>query len=146
MGETSTKAINFAVGIFVTIVIDTLVVASFNESKKVYRLTKNTDTTIHSQFDSIYLTYDGKQANGMELLNTVRKYEDATDIIGYVDYPGGSTIKSLARTNGLRESEQLKKFLDENKSYNGIRYKYENRYKITVKQISGQTVIKFEAK
>lgn len=143
MEDSSTKAISFAVGIFVTIVIVTLVVASFNKIKEAYTLTKNTDTTIHSQFDNIYLTYDGKKLNGMGLLNTIKKFEDDTNIVSYVDYPGRDDIKALAAHDGIRESEQLKKFLDERKLYKGRRYKYETEYKVEVKVISEKTVIKF---
>jgi hypothetical protein len=146
MEDTSTKAISFAIGIFVTMIIVTLVVASFSKIKEAYTLTKNTDIDIHSQFDSLYLTYDGKELNGMGLLNTVRRFEDDINIVEFVDYPGRTNIKNLASTNGIRESEQLKKFLDQNKLYGGVRYKYENEYRVEVKDVSGKTRIKFVAK
>ena len=145
MEDTSTRAISFAIGIFVTLIVVTLVVASFSKIKEAYTLTKNTEIDIHSQFDSIYLTYDGKKLNGMGLLNTLRKFEDDTNIIEYVDYPGRTRVKNLANSNGIRESEQLKKFLDQNKLYYGIRYKYENEYRVEVKDVSGKTRINFVA-
>ena len=127
MDETSTKAISFSVGIFVTIVIVSLVVAAFNEIKLIYKSTKNTETSIHSQFDNIYLTYDGKELTGMGLLSTVRKYEDATDIVAYVDYPARVNLLVEAEVNGRRESELLEEYFDYKVTVSGVKFRYENK-------------------
>lgn len=144
MEDAATKAITIAVSLFVTLVIVSLVVASFGEIKQVFVLTKNTDISIHSQFENIYQIYDGKELNGMGLLNTVKKFEDDTDIVSSVEYPGKNNV--LAAKKDKRESEKLKEYLDSNKKEKGIIYRYENQYRVEVKEDNGKTIIKFVAK
>lgn len=144
MDDTSTRAINFAVALIVTLVIVTLVVASFSKIKQVYSLTKNTDISLHGQFDNIYLTYDGKELNGMGLLNTIKKFEDATDIISEVTYPSSSTVKSRAIAQGKRESALLKEYLKQNKKVGTHTFTFSNKYKVEVKDVSGKTIINFK--
>ena len=144
MDDTSTRAINFAVALIVTLVIVTLVVASFSKIKQVYSLTKNTDISLHGQFDNVYLTYDGKELNGMGLLNTIKKFEDATDIISEVTYPSSSTVKSRAIAQGKRESALLKEYLKQNKKVGTHTFTFSNKYKVEVKDVSGKTIINFK--
>ena len=144
MDDTSTRAINFAVALIVTLVIVTLVVASFSKIKQVYSLTKNTDISLHGQFDNVYLTYDGKELNGMGLLNTVKKFEDETDIISEVTYPGSATVKARATSQGKRESTLLKEYLKNNQTVSGHKFTFSNKYKVEVKDVSGKTIINFK--
>ncbi len=144
MDDTSTRAINFAVALIVTLVIVTLVVASFSKIKEVYSLTKNTDISLHGRFENIYQTYDGKELNGMGLLNTIKKFEDATDIISDVTYPSSASVKSTAAAQGKRESTLLKEYMKQNKKVGTHTFTYSNKYKVEVKEVSGKTVINFK--
>ena len=92
MDDTSTRAINFAVALIVTLVVVTLVVASFSKIKEVYKLTKNTDISLHGRFENIYQTYDGKELNGMGLLNTIKKFEDSNKYKVEVKEVSGKTV------------------------------------------------------
>jgi hypothetical protein len=143
MEEASTKALTFGVSLFVTMLIVSLVIASFGKIKEVLILTKNTDASIHSQFENIYLVYDGKELNGMGLLNTIKKFEN-DDVVSYVDYPGRTNI--INKNKNKREVENLKEVMDSGKKYKGRLYRYEDKYRVEVKEINGKTVISFVAK
>ncbi len=144
MDDTSTRAINFAVALIVTLVVVTLVVASFSKIKEVYKLTKNTDISLHGRFENIYQTYDGKELNGMGLLNTIKKFEDATDLVESITYPSSSTVKATAQAQGKRESTLLKEYLKQNKKVGTHTFTFSNKYKVEVKEVSGKTVINFK--
>lgn len=134
MDDITTRAIVIGVSIFVTLTIVTLVITMFFQMQEIYGIVATTDTSIYSAFDDIYAMYYGRTMSGLGLLNTIKRYEDRTDIDVVVVYPGSSDIKSYiesANASGtqtpLRESVYLKSLMEQN---NG--YKYETKYYVTV--------------
>ncbi|MBR6688474.1 MAG: hypothetical protein IKL68_00455 [Clostridia bacterium] len=143
MEDSSTRAINFAVALIVTLIIVSLVVTSFSKVKEIYSLTKNTDNAIHSGFDNIYEIYDGKELNGMGLLNTVKKFEEDNEIVSEVRYPSSNIVKGRVGSDG-RESTLLKQYMQDNEYVYGHRYSFERMYKVEVKEENGKIIINFK--
>lgn len=143
MEDVSPKALIFAVSLFVTMVVVSLVVVTFGKIKEIYAMTKNTDNSIHASFENIYQTYDGKELNGMGVLNTVKKFEEENDVVSEVRYPAYASIRNRANSSGKREVVVLKEYFEGRKTIGGHTFKYETMYTAKVKEIDGKTIIEF---
>lgn len=151
MDYITNKTVLIGVGIFVTLIIVTMVLLVFNEMKGVYNVVAKTETDIYTQFNNIVSMYDNAKMNGVELVNTIKKYEseirkedqDNTKLVD-VKYPGVDTVRRAARLEGIREAEYLKQKMEENIKLEGISYRYENQYNVYVeKDEKGITIIIF---
>lgn len=135
MDDITTRAIVIGVSVFVTLTIVTLVITMFFQMQEIYGIVATTDTSIYSAFDDIYAMYYGRTMSGLGLLNTIKRYEDRTDIDVVVVYPGSTKIKQHVESSNasntsktpLRESVYLKSLMEQNKEY-----KYETKYYVTV--------------
>ena len=144
MEDVSPKVLVFAVSLFVTMVIVSLVVVTFGKIKEIYSMTKNTDNSIHASFENVYQTYDGKKLNGMGLLNTVKKFEEENEYVSEVRYPSYAAIRTEANNNHKREVTVLKEYFEKRKTKGGHTFKYETMYTAQVKEVDGKTIIEFK--
>ncbi len=144
MEDVSPKVLIFAVSLFVTMVVVSLVVITFGKIKEIYSMTKNTDNSIHASFENVYQTYDGKKLNGMGVLNTVKKFEEENDLVSEVRYPGYTGVRTTANSTGKREVVVLKECFEKRLTKGGHTFKYETKYTAQVKEIDGKTIIEFK--
>lgn len=86
MDEISTKYILFAVSLFVIVVILSSVISSYSSVQDVYKIVKDTNISIKDRYDSLYYTYHGAVLNGVDLVNTIKRFEDDNKVMIY--YPG----------------------------------------------------------
>lgn len=154
MDEISSKYVLIAVGIFVTIIVLTSVLMAFNKTQEVYGLVKNTNISIKSRIDNIYAQYDGAKLNGVDLLNTMKKYgkddKDGNEDGVLVEYTGQgefngtdtNTIRYKAEhcSPAKKEIEYLEELFE-----NGTEpyFKYYNFYSVKVTEASGVYTITF---
>lgn len=149
MDDITTRTIVIAVNIFVTIAIVSLVIVMFFQMREIYGIVATTDTSIYNKFDDVYSMYDGKVETGIGLLNTLKKYEDNKDVEVIITYPNSSNIReeianensNLSENEQIREVTYLKDLMKNNKTYNGLTYRYEDKYNVTVSNGENQTVI-----
>lgn len=146
MDDLGVRAVIIGVSIFVTITIVSLVIVMFFQMGEIYGLVSSTDTSIYNKFDNIYSTYHGRVESGIGLLNTLKKFEENPDVDIVIDYPGRSDVRAYAISNGLNESNLLKKLMLGMGLPNIKKeYKYEDRYNISVEeQQDGKIKIVFE--
>lgn len=153
MDDSTTRVVIIATNIIVTMVIVTLIVLSFSQMKEIYGMVNKTDNSIYNKFNDIYSMYNGRVESGIGLLNTLKKYEEAEDEQIVIMYPNATEIRSeikglnetRVRYEQIREATYLKDMMKNNKTYNGITYKYENKYNVTVTNgTNGKIIINFE--
>lgn len=153
MDDLGVRTVIIGVNIFITLTIVSIVIIMFLQMGEIYGLVANTDTSIYNKFDDIYSIYDGKVESGIGLLNTIKKFEENPDTYIVIEYPDSQNIriaaagiKDPASNNQMRESVYLKKLmLGELTNPNiSTKYKYEDRYNVTVEQRdNGILVIRF---
>ena len=145
MDDITTRTIVIAVNIFVTIAIVSLVIVMFFQMREIYGVVASTDTSIYNKFDDVYSMYHGKVETGIGLLNTIKRYEDKTDIDVLIVYPNSEEIRKIVSDNNLREAEYLKNLMQKNETFNGLKYRYEDGYNVTViANEDGSVTINFE--
>lgn len=153
MDDSTTRVVIIATNILVTMAIVTLVVFSFSQMKEIYGIVNKTDNSIYNKFNDIYSMYNGRVESGIGLLNTLKKYEEAQDEQIVIMYPNATEIRAeikglnetRVRYDQIREANYLKDLMKNNSTYNGITYKYENKYNVTViNGINGKIVINYE--
>lgn len=127
MDDITTRTVIVAVNIFITMTIVSIIVIMFFQMQEIYGVVAKIDTSIYSTFDDIYSMYNGSTMSGLGLLNTVKKYEDKTDVTVTIIYPGSYSVQSYALINNIRESVYLKSLMEA-----GNGYKYEDKYSVTV--------------
>lgn len=140
MDEISTRAVVIGVNIFVTIAIITILVTMFFQMTEIYGVVNRVDTSIHEMFDDVYSMYDGKVETGIGLLNAIKKYEDNNDTTIQIKYPKSQELrneiekynKTAIDSNKKREATELKKLMEQNKTYKGEMFRYENKYNVIV--------------
>jgi len=151
--DSTTRLVIIATNIIVTMVIVTLIVLSFSQMKEIYGMVNKTDNAIYNRFNDIYSMYNGRVESGIGLLNTLKKYEDAEDEQVVIMYPNATEIRSeikglnetRVRYDQIREATYLKDIMKNNNTYNGITYKYETKYNVTVRnETNGKIIINFE--
>ncbi len=76
MDDSATKAIQIAVGIFVTIIITTGVIYVINNIKDIYGGVYKTNVGLQDEFYE-FDEYENTEKTGIDLLNTVKKYLDS---------------------------------------------------------------------
>lgn len=144
MDDITTRAIVIAVNVFVTIAIVSLIIVMFFQMKEIYGVVVTTDTSIYNKFDDVYSMYHGKVETGIGLLNTLKKYEDNNDTQVIITYPNSANIRDEIK-NKIREASYLKDLMQNNKEYKGIKYRYEDKYNVTVSdEENGTVIINFE--
>lgn len=149
MENITTRTVVIAVNIFVTITIVTLVIVMFFEMQQIYGIVGSTDNSIYNKFDDVYSMYNGRIETGIGLLNTLKKYEDNNDSQVIITYPNSDNIrteienrnKNSSQSNQLREVEYLKDLMQTNKQYNGLTYRYEDKYDVIVSEDQDNNII-----
>lgn len=145
MDDITTRTIIIAVNVFVTVAIVSLVIVMFFQMQDIYGVVASTDTSIYNKFDDVYSMYNGKVENGIGLLNTLKKYEDykKQDII--IKYPKREEVLDDIKILNIREVEFLKDLMKNQKSYEGLNFKYEDRYNVVVTENdNGQAIIEYQ--
>lgn len=140
MNDITTKTIVIAVNIFITITITTLIIVMFFEIQEIYGIVADTDISISSRFDDVYSMYDGKVESGIGLLNTIKKFEENEDQFIIVKYPKSEELRNeiksynetVSKEQQKREATELKKLMEQEKTYKGEVFKYENKYNVSV--------------
>ena len=136
MDDITTRTIVIAVNIFVTIIIISLLVTMFFQMKNIYGAVAKTDTSIYNKFNEVYSMYHGKVETGMGLLNTLKKYEENTEIKITITYDGYEEIREKCKNEAKREVDELRKLMEK-----GTNYKFEDKYNVTVTNSEDGTVI-----
>lgn len=138
MDDLGVRAVIIGVGIFVTIMIMSIMIIMFSQMSEIFGLVASTDTSIYNKFDDIYSMYHGKTENGIGLLNTLKKIEENSNKNLIVIYPGCDELRMNLPVNvdgtKFREAVYLKKLMNGEITNPEIptTYKYEDRYNITV--------------
>ena len=138
MDENATTAIIIGTAIFVSVLIISLILASFDEMKEIYTLVKDTDIGINTGYVE---NYHGRVLNGMDLLNALKMAEVEYEVSVIIEYPGKQAVVSAANDSGLRESEIMSNLLKEGEG----QYNYSNNYNVSVDGEGDYVVIKFFA-
>ena len=151
MDDITSRTVVIAVGIFVTLMIITMLILTFTKMKDIYGTVSTTNTSIYEKFDDIYSMYNGKEENGLGLVNTIKKYESDTENKIIVNYPNKEAIVEKALSRGLRESEYLKSVMEKNENgeqekINGIELRYQDKYRINVSEDNEYKYINFDNK
>lgn len=149
MPDVTTRAVIIGVSIFVTLTIVSLLVIMFFQIQDIYGFVVRTDTSIYNQFDDVYTMYNGKVETGIGLLNAIKRQEDNPDAYIIIKYPKCDQLRNeinnynavATAENKKRESAELKKMMEENKSYYGETFRYENKYNVIVSEGTDGTVI-----
>lgn len=150
----SGRSIYIGVGIFVVLAIATGVILSFNKVGEIYGRVATTQISIKDKFNNVYSMYSDASLNGVELLNTIKRYEDDKTIV--VNYIGRETIlavvdenstndnntetKLLPISNSKREVTILKEFMETKH----LGFAYENMYSVKVEKDANKIIINFK--
>lgn len=143
MDDLGVRTVIIGVNIFVTMTIVSLVIIMFFQMGEIYGIVASTDTSIYNKFDDVYSIYNGKVESGIGLLNTLKKFEENEDQYIVVEYTGCEEVRAyigFSEENTLdgrvRESAYLKNLMSGKVTNPNIttKYKYEDRYNITVEQ------------
>ena len=117
MDEISTRAIIIGVGLFVTMTIVTLFIATYTQVQNIYGIVINTNNSIYDMFSDIYSMYSGKTENGIGLLNTIKQYEKDTKVV--IEYINSESIRSeVSSMSKQKEADYLKNIMEANEIAN----------------------------
>lgn len=75
----STKALNIAVGVAISLSITSAILFTLNQITLIYQGVYNTDVSIKKQF-SEYAMYEGTTMTGLEMYNAANRYKDSKEI------------------------------------------------------------------
>lgn len=142
MDDMTTRVVIIGVNIFVTLTIVSLIVIMFFQMQDIYGLVAKTDTDLYSSFDDVYSMYDGKVETGIGLLNAIKRHEDNDDYFVIIKYPMSEQLRGEIESHNKnknddekkREATELKKLMEQNKTYKGEKFRYEDRYNVTVSE------------
>lgn len=116
MDNISTKNILIAVGIFIIIVILSVFVYAYSSVQDIYESVNATNISIKDEFDDITTQYNNTICNGVDLVNTIKKYENSEDVI--VVYPNSDIIQKHAKpTYNKTEATLLTELMKDPSSY-----------------------------
>ncbi len=142
----STKAVLIGTGIMISIIIMTGVIMAVNQIKEIYGYVDKTDISVVKEFQDVFSTYNGAKMNGVDLVNTIRRFENNNLIvIDYDDSNGifdSNTQRNIAAspsdlTKTIREAEHIKNLMEA-----GITYKYETKYNVKVEYTNNNEKMK----
>lgn len=80
MDEIGSKALLLGVGIFVTLIIVTVIVLEFFQIEQIYKNVGEVDISFESQFDELNKFRDNNIFNGLDVKNYIKKYADNKSI------------------------------------------------------------------
>lgn len=148
MDNVSSKFFVIGVGILVTLTIVSGVILGLAKMGEIFGLVENTNTSIISQFDSLYAMYNGTETNVIGLINTLRRYEqDESVVIVETNYTplddSGIAIEIADRRTEEYKAKRIAKIEEERENGNSD-FQYESKRKITVIEEGTYTVLKFE--
>lgn len=126
MGESTSKAIMFGVGIFITMIIVSGVIGIFSQMQEIYKQVNETDTSITSRFGK-YAMYDNTTITGMDVINCANKYyDDPFVVVSYTDIDVNN-IDGIALLQEQLNNENLK---------------YEDKFSSIVEEVEYDGIIK----
>lgn len=147
----SNKAVLIGAGLLITLVIMSSVILGISKIGEIYGITNKTEVDLAKEFASEFDMYDSSVMNGLDLINTIKKYENNNRII--VEYPGKADIQIIVNDTGAREVDVLKKKIKEANEDPTIVYtnKYETNYDVIVSDLKDSSnipkiEIRFKAK
>lgn len=105
MDNATNKMVMIGVGIFITIIITSGVLAIVSQIKNIYADVYHLDTNLGSKFDE-FTRYDDTEKTGLDMINTANQYYENPLVI--VEYSG----RELNTQEGI---EYLTKQVEENK-------------------------------
>lgn len=86
MDEIAVKALLIGVGVFITILITTVIIAEFFEIRQIYASVAETDISFESKFDELDKFKDPtNEFSGLDVKNYVKKYENNDRIYVCID-------------------------------------------------------------
>jgi len=75
--EIAVKALLVGVGVFITIIITTLIIAEFFEIRQIYKHVAETDVSFESKFDELSKFRDpSNEFRGIDVKNYIKKYKN----------------------------------------------------------------------
>lgn len=81
MDEIAVKTLIIGVGIFVTILITTVIIGEFFQINQIYKSVGETDVSFESRFNELDKFNDStNEFNGLDVRNYIKKYEDNASI------------------------------------------------------------------
>lgn len=89
MDEITSKALTIGVAVFITIAITSGLLIVIDQIKGIYGQVYETDISLQSSF-SEFDAYDNVQKTGIDVINTIKKYENDLGVI--VQLSNGSSI------------------------------------------------------
>ena len=126
MDYTTSKAFVIGFGIFVTLTIAGSFILILSTVSDIYNATENTNTSIVAQYDNVYSMYAGAELNALNLMNTLRKYENDTEIRVGIRYKNDEE-EYFGASNKQLLNELTEKIVAEELSY-------EKMFKVSVKE------------
>lgn len=124
----SNKAVLIGFGVLISIIVMTGVLFSINQIKEIYGYVDETDISVVKEFEDIFTEYNGAEMNGVDLVNTIKRFEGNTLVS--VTYIGQGEINVTRGTT--REAVYVNNIMKEGKSSS---FRYEKKYNIIVKYL-----------
>ena len=131
----SNKAVLIGFGLLISIMIMTGVLVTVNQIKQIYGYVDKTDISVVKEFQDISSTYNGADMNGVDLVNTLKRFEGNNLIL--VEYPESVDSKAIAKRDNIRECDYINNLMKiESK------YKYQDVYRVSVEYMDNNTKMK----
>lgn len=147
MDDSATKAIQIAVGVFITIIITTGVIYVINNIKDVYGGVYKTNVGLQDEFYE-FDEYENTEKTGIDLLNTVKKYLDSNIVKVHLNTDNNNDY--INRRDSTYYQNYLSKRNEEGTTANSFnRYLSsigQERYNVTFVTQDGFTNIYFKTK
>ena len=154
MDNLASKYIIFAFGLFITIIIITLLISTYDEVKGVYEGVSKTNISIKDLYDDIAIQYNDTRQNGVDLVNALKKYEGERYI--EVIYPLKDDVITFSTNRMEREVDTVYRLLQQNNGIGSINTEftydrgvifscsYATPFDVKVEEDGNKTIINFE--
>lgn len=106
MSENANKAMLFAVGLFVTLIVISGIINIFSQFRQIYSGVNSTSTSLLSAF-SEFTQYENAQKTGLEVINCANKYYNENMVVVIYNGQVVNTIEGLNYINQERDSGNL---------------------------------------
>ncbi len=135
----SNKAVLIGFGVLITIIVMTGVLFAVNQIKEIYGYVDKNDISVVKEFEDIFNSYNGAKMNGVDLVNTIRRFEGS--LVVSVTYPESQTAKTLA-SNGNPSKREATYINDIMKEGTNALYRYEKEYNVRVEYLDNNQKMK----
>lgn len=155
MDNLTSKYIIFAVGLFITIIVSTMLFSTYGEVKGIYEGVSETNISIKDLYDDIHIQYHGTQQNGVDLVNTLKKYEGERYIEVKYPNPIQENVVVFSGNRTEREVDILYELMKQDNSAGTINedfkndygyefpYSYSSKFDVSVEKNGSKTIIEF---